>query len=453
MRNYKLILFLLSFAVLSACDSNDDELVIFEEAADVRMESTLAGYKDQMTTAEDGWKVRYFPDSSATGGWNFLMRFDAKNNVQMIGDVYPDPELQTGFYELLRSQGPVLNFGSYLPITELVNPSSLHPQSRYGSNDFIFVDEDFTDDIKLISKRNRSPFVLQRATSQDWEDILLHAQTESEFSGGGESSSVFRFFTASDGTNTTVSEISYDPYLRFLNLRSIGEEKTQISDHGLAFTKDSVIFNPPLEYGGEQVRRMAYLPETQEFYGENSGVEVRLYYNDGPLEEDDDYLIPYSDTESLTLINSSTYYRDSRDMYSTNPYWELYDQVEQNLNNENWRIASVQLYYNYAPVGNPSRYRVTFSVRSLEDNASFFVRFFVDLENKDNKMYFTDLNDGSVSSSRVAHLGKELFQPLIDFYTDPEGLYVDRPGDFFTGAPGFTFVSASDPSIRVFMYD
>lgn len=443
MKKYNILFILLLVSLLSAC-SKDDETEIFQESADQRMQDALSGYMEQMTSAgEYGWKVRYFPDTTKAGGWTFLMRFNENNTVEMIGDVSADPEIVEGVYELLSSQGPVLNFGSFLPISELVNPNSRYPEARYGSNEFIFTDENFTGDIHLISKRNRSPFVLFEATEEDWETIDEHVVIEQQLAGGENPPSVYRYFTVTDGSETKTSEMFYDQFLRFMTLRSQGTSVIESSSHGVAFSNDSLYLNPPVEFKGEEINRMVYLEESDSFFGESNGVTATLAYSNTPAFTDDDYLYPGGNRYGY-LTSSWNYLNDSRDLYTTDTYRALFNATDETLGQYGMYLNYVQVHFNIN--GNPEDNRILYNTNLGTAHV------FVTVERKDNKIYMTTAGIAFTNPDEMGMLTPEDL-PIHEFFTDPNGLYVDHIGSFLGFSnPGFTLVSASNPTFRVLLY-
>lgn len=445
--SYSLFIFF-SLVLFTGC-SEDDELELFDENPDQRMESKLNGYKEQLTGAGDpGWKVIYYPDSTSMGGWTFLMKFNEDNSVEMIGDVLPDPEIEQGVYELLASQGPVLNFASFLPITELTNPSSAYPESRHGSNEFIFRDTDFEGNIHLVSKTNKAPFVLQPAEAGDWTEILEHAKVEQAFIGGGENApSLFRTFEVTNGSETVHYRFSYDAYLNFLTLTPNGNTEAKISRHGVAFSKDSVFLNPPLNFNGAEIKRMALAEDGTEFIGKADNTTARLYYSDKPLVKTDAYLVPF-DNFMAYIYTGAAYLGHPLDVYTTNSYLELFMETNASLNQYGLSLQAVRIYFNYND--DPTDNRIVYHMSA--GGQAFSAHVFVDLVRENNKIYLKE--EGiAFTSNAISFLTYENFKPLHDFYFDPEGLYVENPGTFlnFTNQ-AFTLVSASKPTVRVLSF-
>lgn len=436
--------------VLSGCSKNEDDGV-FEENPDERIEAKLLNYKDQLVSSEQGWKVRFFPDNSRAGGWTFVMNFNDDNTVEMIGDVASNPEIEKGIYELLKSQGPVLNFGSFLPITRLVNPTSSYPQSRYGSNEFIFTDDDFTGIIEMISKRNGASFDLEPASEQDWSEVRMHEEISENLAGTAESvPSVYRYFSVSDGNDSIVSSLEYDSYLRFMTLKTQGTDVVESRGHGIAFTPDSIILNPAVVFKGEEIDRMLYVPETKEFVGRSGNVEARIYYNNKPAFPDDSYLVP-SNGGYAYVVSSSSFLNSDLDLYTTDPFRQLFLETNANFSPYGLGLASIQLHFNISTPGSPDNNRLIFQ---LTDGVnSYYVQYLVDLDRRDNKLYLIENGNVLYSVEGLSFFTREFFEPIIDFYTDPQGLYVDNPGNFLNYSnDAYTFVSASKPNVRTLTY-
>ncbi|WP_461532465.1 DUF4302 domain-containing protein [Sinomicrobium sp.] len=437
MNIYRYMLLCLLLGICS-CDNTDDS-EIFDVPADERMTEQLLSYKNELTTAGDGWKTTFFPDTTHTGGWSFVMKFDQQNGVQMIGDVLENPEVENGVYGLLSSQGPVLSFKSYLPITELSNPSSSHPQARYGSNDFVFIGEQENGDITLKSKRNNSELILKKASEEDWEDIKLNMETEAAFIGSP-TSSVYRFFTIGNGTDSLVYEVVYDKYYRQMTLTNADEAVVQSIDRGVAFTKDSLLMHSPVNYQGSAIGQMFYEEDEDRFIGVNGDVTAKLYYSS----------IPYNlgnDVADIHLTKNMFSYRDDtlEDTPYTSPnFVNIYNNINEKMTGGRilWRI---EIQFMTEDEG-----RVRYRYRVGETNYSGYHYFTYHVE--DNKMVLTENIDEDEFPDGWSGTNSAVISALEDLDTllfSPEGIFVKKLSETYTYTNVvYTFTSAKDPSVR-----
>jgi hypothetical protein len=78
---------------------------------------------------------------------------------------------------------------------------------------------------------------------------------------------------------------------------------------------------------------------------------------------------------------------------------------------------------------------------------------FLTTERADNKLILSNAGIAFTHPDNIGFLTYEDLAPLHDFWTNPDGLYVDSPGNFLNFSnKAYTFVNASSPNERVLTY-
>jgi hypothetical protein len=83
MKNW-LLIFGLVIVVLAGCD--DDDVAVFEKTADERVAEAIANLKQELTAPENGWRVKYRPESES-GSFYVLMDFNEDMTVNIKTDL------------------------------------------------------------------------------------------------------------------------------------------------------------------------------------------------------------------------------------------------------------------------------------------------------------------------------------------------------------------------------
>ena len=172
MKKY-LLTFLMPIALslATACDDGYEPIM---EDVDVRLDSTIAAYYDELAAAENGWLAN-IPTSK--GIYRFWMRFTDDNRVTMYTDNLMYPEYRrTGKQSTFRIQGlqrPTLIFDTYSYLAVINDPD---PSISGGSaDDNQGLETDFEFEIasfdgttfELLGRRNRVKATLSKATAAE----------------------------------------------------------------------------------------------------------------------------------------------------------------------------------------------------------------------------------------------------------------------------------------------
>ncbi|MER8353197.1 DUF4302 domain-containing protein, partial [Acinetobacter baumannii] len=74
----------------------------------------MAEYKTVLTSAENGWLMKYYPKANTKyGGYNLLLKFGTDGNVTAMSDALGADTKATSHYKLEQSASIVLSFDAY----------------------------------------------------------------------------------------------------------------------------------------------------------------------------------------------------------------------------------------------------------------------------------------------------------------------------------------------------
>ncbi|WP_164891063.1 DUF4302 domain-containing protein [Botryobacter ruber] len=171
----KKILFfsLLLISFFSGCKDDDDPAP--GERPGERLNQALSEYKQQLVSAEHGWKAVLYPGSG--GAYSFLFRFQEDNKVVMSADINAasvTPKEST--YRLKTMQRPTLIFDTYNYLHILTDPDETISGGDRGvglDSDFEYSFESVTPEtITLRGNFRDSRLVLTRATADEAANFI-----------------------------------------------------------------------------------------------------------------------------------------------------------------------------------------------------------------------------------------------------------------------------------------
>lgn len=410
--------------VLFSCQG-DDEHLTFNKNPDERLSELLKMYRTDLVSAPHGWKVLYFPDTSRLGGYNFMMKFDERDRVHMIGDLSTqEAKGSDGIYKVMSTASPELNFASHSLITELANPTIVQTEARGGENEFCFVRESKEGDTLFLKGRKRgADFVLIKAQSEDWRKIDSYSAMVNLLA----QSSVYSSVKYASSDEKCESEL--DLSTRSVELNCETKSGISATFHGIGFTESGIILNPPIKHNGKSYGELL-LDGKHRFVDNLDNPEVILSSEAEPVFRRDDY---------LDLNKPSHYY--CFPSYDSKYNSAHFKRLVKELNN---KLTHYQYQLNFAEI-NTHDNSIDYTIKDMNDGKKYLVcRILFDMQIKDGKVFLTQTGAKGIKSTI------ELFKPLTDFLTNPEGLFIRHTGKFLNFPnEAYTFTSAQDPSLRM----
>lgn len=246
------IALLAAFAALSIASCVRDEAPVFEESASVRLQNALKNAQTVLTSAENGWRMYYYPDpDKAYGGYLYTMKF-TQGEVEVWSDLFDGSS--KSLYKMTTDNGPVLSFdtGNYnfhffaTPSGSARNLYGVSGRYQAYKGDFEFLIISATkDEVVLKGKRTGNRIVMvPLAASEDPAVVTEQAYECSEavfvsnFTGtiGGEEASVYLYL----GDRWADIDLTGEAYADADNAHA---------ETPYAFTETGILFYEPVEVG------------------------------------------------------------------------------------------------------------------------------------------------------------------------------------------------------------
>lgn len=159
---------------LGSCSKQDKD--VFHADANTRVDESIVALRKQLVSAEHGWIMEYYPHRHRNyGGFVLGMKFDDKGNVLISSE--RDNDLKgnkleasiRSMYDLGADRSVTLNFSTYNPhIHDLGDPGTPqgggYSRGYEGDHEFMLLDSDNPDIIKLKGKKTQNTIYMHRAT-------------------------------------------------------------------------------------------------------------------------------------------------------------------------------------------------------------------------------------------------------------------------------------------------
>ncbi len=276
----KMIMYILGvWLAMGACSVEND--YIFDDISTARLNQYIDECDEVLLSAENGWKMVYYPDTVHYGGYTFLMKFSNEKGkrVEMISDLLDTVTVSS--YSYNASLGPVLNFDTYSLLHLLAdpNPAAFGGNAGLGYNaEFEFlISKVEQDKILLLGKKDKRATELVRATAQDWEDMKTQRQMIADFSTFLPVEKTQPFYHYLRVGNDTAF-CFYSPKLRMTYLTYAEGDKTVALSLPSYSTTRGIRFNTPVTFGGQTISELAFDAATRKMSVLDEGANAECFW-------------------------------------------------------------------------------------------------------------------------------------------------------------------------------
>ena len=247
-----IIALLAAFAALSFSSCVRDEEPIFEESASVRLQNALKNAHSVLVSAENGWRMYYYPDPNQSyGGYLYTMKF-TEEEVEVWSELFDDSS--KSLYKMATDDGPVLSFDTNNYNFHFFATPSGSSRNLYGvseryqgyKGDFEFLIVSATkDEVVLKGKRSGNRIVMYPlAAGETPEQVANDAYECSE-------SLFVSMFDGTIGSDNASVYVSLSD--RWISIELVDEKYSDADDAyaeaPFAFSENGLLFYKPVKVG------------------------------------------------------------------------------------------------------------------------------------------------------------------------------------------------------------
>lgn len=176
-RIYNILFTLIAILSFTSCSNDIDE--VFDKPSAERVNDAIAEYKTILTSAENGWLMKYYPKANTKyGGYNLLLKFGTDGNVTAMSDALGADTKATSHYKLEQSASIVLSFDEYNKVihffSDPANPAGIGDNGKGMEGDLEFrVLTATADSVVMLGKKRGTKIVMTpMAKDADWTETI-----------------------------------------------------------------------------------------------------------------------------------------------------------------------------------------------------------------------------------------------------------------------------------------
>lgn len=176
-RIYNILFTLIAVLSFTSCSNDIDE--VFDKPSAERVNDAIAEYKTVLTSAENGWLMKYYPKANTKyGGYNLLLKFGTDGNVTAMSDALGADTKATSHYKLEQSASIVLSFDEYNKVihffSDPANPAGIGDNGKGMEGDLEFrVLTATADSVVMLGKKRGTKIVMTpMAKDADWTETI-----------------------------------------------------------------------------------------------------------------------------------------------------------------------------------------------------------------------------------------------------------------------------------------
>lgn len=265
---YNILFVLLSMLAFASCSNDVDE--VFDKSSAERINESLANYKNVLTSAENGWLMKYYPKADTPyGGYSVFVKFGTDDNATVTSDATGADKTATSHFKLEQSAGVVLSFDEYNDVihyfSDPANPDGIGTNGKGMEGDLEFrVLSASADKVVMLGKKHGATIVMTPvAAGVSYADAIknmLALDNEMYFP---------RY-------SCTVGEASYSASVSY---RVLTFSRTDMDEDPIEMpyivTEDGLEFYKPIVLNGDTVKGFKYVGgENYEFDATSSDVKM-----------------------------------------------------------------------------------------------------------------------------------------------------------------------------------
>lgn len=266
---YNILFVLLSMLAFASCSNDVDE--VFDKSSAQRINEALVEYKNVLTSAENGWLMKYYPKANTPyGGYSIFVKFDQDGNVTAASDATGADKTATSHFKLEQSAGPILSFDEYNDVlhyfSDPANPDGIGTNGKGMEGDLEFrILSATADKVVMTGKKHGAKIVMTPVAAgvsyANAINDMLNLDNEMYY----------------PAYNCLVGDATYSATVSY---RVLTFSRTDVNEDPIEMpyivTSDGLEFYEPIVLNGDTIKGFKYVGgENYEF--DATGSDVKMY--------------------------------------------------------------------------------------------------------------------------------------------------------------------------------
>jgi len=389
-----LYLFVATLILFTSCDNEQDP--IFDESPETRINNVLTKYKTTLTKGDGTW-IAYYSGSA------ILMKFNEDNTVEFESTYGDGSDDKTISYRIGITQVPELVFESHSVFQAIY-------EDNLATGEYEFLFDEVTDErIDFISKTDRgadkTKLTFFKGTSDDIATVktIIAKMEKSFFKHVSVEGSDYKALLITNGGNAILKTVTEDG-------------KVENKEYEFSMTKDGLLFSPAIEIEGLEITLFANQIGEDSFSANVDGKTINIQINNVPLTEEDGVYEEFMTTNFKAATS----------------YSKALSSIIPSLKQDIKQFEAFQMYVEWG-------YLLGYAPGHEGGNWAGFSKFSFTKAAEDKTVVTWGF--GAYGSWWSEIYGNDGGKQMINFLTDPEGLYIVKAGN-----DTYYLVSKADPS-------
>ena len=275
MKKIYFLIAMVTATVLASCTKEQEDF--FDDSSAIRADKAVAADIQVLTSATNGWLMRYFPEAQQSfGGYNVILRFTPDGKVEASDEFHPD-SIYASLYNVNQSAGIELVFDTYNEALHgYSDPSSPLEDYVSGNGDGKGLDGEFefsilkatATEVVLKGKKTGNNVVLTPMKDDKWQEYFEELEYVEE-------SMYAKKYTLNVGGQELVAVKSGRTLV--IDYEDGGEEKEVIAPY--VITPKGMEFYEPVEILGETINGFFHVEEADVFpASNNTAIKLGIIY-------------------------------------------------------------------------------------------------------------------------------------------------------------------------------
>lgn len=112
MKKLYYLICMVTVAIMASC--NNEEESLFDQSSANRADASIKESMEVLTSAENGWLMKYFPAyQQEYGGYNLILSFGKDGKVKVANELAEPDDVVESYFSIKQSAGTILSFDTY----------------------------------------------------------------------------------------------------------------------------------------------------------------------------------------------------------------------------------------------------------------------------------------------------------------------------------------------------